>query len=74
MCTYSQLKKKLCVTPHRVNGTPNVPKLYASGGKKLSKSIKGGSMKLTKLVDHICVASLQKGPHVAIYQSLENKS
>ena len=23
---------------------------------------------------HICVASLQKGPHVAIYQSRENRS
>ena len=24
--------------------------------------------------DHICVAFLQKGPHVAIYQSRENRS
>ena len=25
-------------------------------------------------ISHICVASLQKGPHVAIYQSRENRS
>ena len=35
MCTYSQLRKKnkknMC-NPPGVNGAPNVPKLYASGG------------------------------------------
>ena len=57
MCTYSQLKL-LCVTPQGVNGAPNVPKLYASGGINFSKSIEGGSMKLTKLVDYIYVCAV----------------
>ena len=26
------------------------------------------------MIEDICVASLQKGPHVAIYQSRENRS
>ena len=44
--------------PQGVNGAPNVPKLYVSGGIHISKSIESGSMKLTKLVDYnVCVQS-----------------
>ena len=58
MCTYSQLKnilKILCnpPPPPGVNGAPNVPKLYASSGKDISKCIKAGSMKLATQVDFI---------------------
>ena len=56
MCTNSQLKKnykKNCATPQGVNGVPNVPKLYASSGKDISKCIEGGSMKLATQVDYI---------------------
>ena len=59
MCTYSQLKKNtnffLCnppPPPQGVNGTPYVPKLYASSGKDISKCIEGGSMKLVTQVDY----------------------
>ena len=56
MCTYSQLKKntkQFCATPQGVNGAPYVPKLYGSSGKDISKSIEGGSMKLTTQVDYV---------------------
>ena len=55
MCTYSQLKKKLYVTPQGVNGAPFVPKLYASSRIDISKCIEGGSMKFTTLVDYIYI-------------------
>ena len=37
MCTYSQLKNeiKMCSPRRGVNGSPNVPKLYASGGTNI---------------------------------------
>ena len=56
MCTYSQPKKntkKFCVTPQGVNGTPSVPKLYASSGKDILKCTEGGSMKLATQVDYV---------------------
>ena len=69
MCIHSQLKKKgMCnlppplhslpppyspATPQGVNGTPYVPKLYASSGIDISKCIEGGSIKFTTLVDYI---------------------
>ena len=56
MCTYSQLKKSNCTTPpppQGVNGASNVPKLYASSGKVISKCIESGSLKLATQVDFI---------------------
>ena len=41
-----------------LNSAPNVPKLYASGGINISKSLEGGCMKLTKLVDYIYVCAV----------------
>ena len=68
MYTYNQLKKynsKICVTPtppppppQGVNGAPNVPKLCVSGGIHISKSIESRSLKLSKLVDYICVCAV----------------
>ena len=53
MCTYSQLKKKCNPPPQGVNGDPNVPKLYASSGKDISKCVEGGSIKLATGVNYI---------------------
>ena len=53
MCIYCQ--KKICVTPRGVNGAPNVPQLYASGGINISKSIESRRMKLTTLVNYIYI-------------------
>ena len=36
-----------------VNSAPKVPKLYASGGLNIAKSIEGGNMKLTILVNYM---------------------
>ena len=50
MCTYSQQKKKikkLCNLPS------NVPKLYASSGKDISKCIEAGTMKLPTQLDYV---------------------
>ena len=50
MCTDSQLIKiNMCTLPPCIK----VPKLYASGGINIAKSIEGGSMKLTTLVDYM---------------------
>ena len=51
-----------------VNGTPNVPKLDASGGINISKSIEGGSMKLTTLVDYIIyyIICVQSRGHISV--------
>ena len=60
MCIYNQLKKilkNMCnpPPPRGVNGAPIVLKLYASGGINITKSIEGGSIKLTTLVDYIYI-------------------
>ena len=39
--------------PQGVNGAPNVPKLYMSSGKDISKCIEGGNIKLATQVDFI---------------------
>ena len=39
-------------------GAPKVPKLYASGGINIAKSIGGGSMKLTTLVDYMYMCAV----------------
>ena len=59
--------------PQGVNGAPNVPKLYASGEINISKSIEGGSMKLTNLVDYIyvCVVTNAFPCNECIYIFLE---
>ena len=66
MCTYSQLKKKILnhfeqpPPPQGVNGFPNVPKLYASSGKDISKCIEGGSMKLATQVNFIYICNVSR--------------
>ena len=62
MCTYSQLKKKLCVIPPPsspgVNGASYVPKWYASSGIDISKCIESGCIQFTKLVDYnVCAVT-----------------
>ena len=60
MCTYSQQKilKKLWVTPQGVNGAPKVRTLHASGGINIERSIEGGSMKITTLVDNMYMCAV----------------
>ena len=50
----------MCTTPppQGVNGAPKVPKLCASGGINITKSIEGGSMKLTTLVDYMYMCAV----------------
>ena len=51
--TYYSTFSSLVGMPFPLNGAPKVPKLYSSGGINIAKSIEGGSMKLTILVDHM---------------------
>ena len=44
--------------PRGVNGAHKVSKLYASDGINITKSIEGGSMKLTTLVDYMYMCAV----------------